>query len=1197
MSQHRSIPATRSFNLDLKTTIEGLRGHHATWNEILKLVATDDVPGLHRILCNAKFDNWSPEKLLDMLRESLTGNYHPQSYNQFEYDLVSAIYELGGDAAVHLLHNSPFALPSRSTMVEHRRHISIRISTGKPKISDILENIKTMFEETQPGHRRVGMTITLDEISCDDRLCYLAETDDIAGLCEHAGSLFPSLKMGERLDVIRAVAAALREGSIHPAQEVLVAAISRNDESGYGARPVLILPTCKRGSFRDAALIIEIIRQAWKMSPFGDVLHGPVWSIASDGDPKRRPALFLHCMARELLPSDPLYVHLQNLNGLNLWVGSGGEVQDLDYKHTFKRICKLLCAREGILVNQVVVNKGLLALWLERLTDVDWSENPIFSLLNANSSVATRIQGILNPKDAQDVPRAVKLLNLTAELRNLNATSFNPSEHQTHRALSLLGEMLGALLEPFVDPTLSLSQQITSLVKFAHLACALYLSHGSSFMPHHLYSDLQCMVRTAVFRVAQSKILDPELKVFLCLLGDDVLEILFGRTRMIGGHKPNVDVGELTKRFESALRLDTIFQKYPHWEQRPRRLKLERARDVDHLSPRNWIGDLVAKNCNLQVCWTEGVRQAEQAISQNGQSISFGEIFSEPFVDLMRPKGGKYPGISAEVDCSLGESPSEVEGLDDIENNFTIPFYDGYTALVAEEQAASARVTPSIWMELEGEKKAHKKTILRLFMDPSFDIDYKKSTDRLLRVRYYSIGGDHSSLPDVELAAFDASSSLFHLGSLYATLICTDKAKVSIAILQCTAIKNGAQSLDRAPLDEVSLPNSSYEVSGQILSLRPHFQDLSNTSAAQSLLWIWDSFYVALNGISKSRTSQTVSTFRNLSFAVHGSIVHPLLVNEVISAPSSSFPSSIGCKLDSTWVVKEETLAHIEEKLHTVVRDDIARNRLPVFGSVRERVFPYTAIIDGASWVHSTNSIPVPTSSTVPQPCYICRRQVSGPDRQNHMGKHILCALRQMKEGGDMAASVSDLYPCGFCGQSTVGSGACSIDIKGGLAKSSCSQTYAFRISSAFRMSERKPCTNVPLKCRVPSCSEVHWKYNLPRHLNERHPSWRNLLPQAAQALITADIAISADEEDQLLAGTSDCEDLSPNQPIYETRRSCSPSGIEEERGQSPRHVRHYHTSQHLPPPQFTATLLYQSQQNTAHPDPTNNVFTYSSSS
>ncbi|KAF8966236.1 hypothetical protein BDZ97DRAFT_1657828, partial [Flammula alnicola] len=73
----------------------------------------------------------------------------------------------------------------------------------------------------------------------------------------------------------------------------------------------------------------------------------------------------------------------------------------------------------------------------------------------------------------QDVPRAIKLLNLSADIRHLDDSEFDPSKQSTHRALSVLGETLAALVKPFINPDFSLSQEITRLVKFAHTACAL----------------------------------------------------------------------------------------------------------------------------------------------------------------------------------------------------------------------------------------------------------------------------------------------------------------------------------------------------------------------------------------------------------------------------------------------------------------------------------------------------------------------------------------------------------------------------------------------------------------------------------------------------------------------------------------------------------------------------------------------------
>ncbi|KAF9471318.1 hypothetical protein BDN70DRAFT_888264 [Pholiota conissans] len=116
-----------------------------------------------------------------------------------------------------------------------------------------------MFKDVKPGHRKTGMTLSMDEM-----------VNEIGGLCEHSGKELPSVKMGKNLDFVRAVTCAIRDGKIHIGQEIFVAAIARNDDADCDAKPVLLIPTCKKGSYRDSALVIEMIRQAWKFSPYGE---------------------------------------------------------------------------------------------------------------------------------------------------------------------------------------------------------------------------------------------------------------------------------------------------------------------------------------------------------------------------------------------------------------------------------------------------------------------------------------------------------------------------------------------------------------------------------------------------------------------------------------------------------------------------------------------------------------------------------------------------------------------------------------------------------------------------------------------------------------------------------------------------------------------------------------------------------------
>ncbi|KAJ3537998.1 hypothetical protein NMY22_g5352 [Coprinellus aureogranulatus] len=1199
-----------------ETSVDGHKDDKATWKKVFELAGTKDIPALHRIFRVGWKYSWSVDKLLEQMESALIGKYVPYSFSQLEFDLAAAVYEIGGGAALYALHKSPFALPCERTVQAHRKSFNLTISSGKVRISDILKNIEVMFKNLRKLDgtplKRVGITLMMDEIASDGRLCYMPLEDLCVGLCEHGAEKFASTKMGQNLELIEAITLALRAGEIHIGQEILVVAFARNDEVNHAAMPVLILPTCKSGTALTFAVIIEKCRQAWQMSPYGEALHGPLWSIASDGDPKRRPSLYLHCMVKPIASADPLYPHLGELQGLNLMTGLKSETHDMDYKHTFKRICKLLCTREGILVNGTTVNKDLLWHWLEKLEDVDWTENTLHSLLHPNATTSQNIDRLLNPKDPQDVPRAIKLLVLVSELRNLDTSSFTPSELVTHKALSILGEMLHALIEPFINPKLSLAQQITSLVKFAFMACALYIKHEQHFMPHHLYSDLQSMVKTAVFRVAHTLNLDPELVVLLCLLGDDVLEKLFGRTRMIGGHVPNVAVDDLCIRFASCIRLAEIYREHRHWEEVPDRLKLIRNRDFDHLGPRDWSSPatkaVTLAGGKLKVCWDLGMDEAEASLKKYGYAFSFADYFKNwrDGVDLMRPiPGKKYPGISAEVDRSLedlvkegtGQASGSVEY--DLNARYEFRSWDGKAAL-AREQAEEAHASTeghSIWMPIDG-KNVHKKTIVRVFMDPTLDLDYNKSTDRLLRVKCYSIGGDkrgkQSSVAYRELPR----DQVLELDDLFGTLVSVKDIGVSLAIAKCIGIKTATSRLRSAPLDEISLPDSTYEISGQILSLLPFTSEHAIAGTAQeSILWTWNGAFISLDKFDPKApkkpknppAAQPIDSKQNMVLTVNGSLVRPLSASDSTPVPCSLLPGSfldanatLANRLDRTYVISEEALLRIEGELHKRVtdtqheEDSDLRGRIPMFGATRAGyIFPYRMERVGAAPLkHATQAIVATAHAKAgPQPCGLCEKQISPQARQTHIGSHILFNLRGIEETCEMKQQVSADYPCGFCGSANSGPGGCTIDIVGGKASSSCKYAYKFIVSIASQCKPSKPCTNVPVKCL---CTQVHWKYNMRRHLDERHPGWRTQTDRTMLKLLAAIEITPAEEESLGVPEDKQGIDVRRRPSEREVSRMAPLSILRELPGDSPRRPR-------LPPPVTRPTDL---PQFSIHPPP-----------
>ncbi|KAF8982145.1 hypothetical protein BDQ17DRAFT_1438041 [Cyathus striatus] len=221
--------------LNTDKALSQLHVHEETWTMILKEIRTQNVLGLHRIFRNAKMQNWSTEALLDQIHLTLDGEYHAKWFSDLEYDLATVIQVLRGNAALYVLQNSPFAFPSHMTIMDECQKFRICISCGKLKMTDLIANINTEFKDIPVDHFIAGVTLSMDKIACDAQLVYLAENDDIAGLCEHAALQFHSIKMGTDLEIVHSMASAVHKGKVHVRQEVFVAAFSQNAETYYGA--------------------------------------------------------------------------------------------------------------------------------------------------------------------------------------------------------------------------------------------------------------------------------------------------------------------------------------------------------------------------------------------------------------------------------------------------------------------------------------------------------------------------------------------------------------------------------------------------------------------------------------------------------------------------------------------------------------------------------------------------------------------------------------------------------------------------------------------------------------------------------------------------------------------------------------------------------------------------------------------------
>ncbi|KAJ7914001.1 hypothetical protein B0H13DRAFT_1611972 [Mycena leptocephala] len=249
--------------------------------------------------------------------------------------MLVLFYELGDGGSVYAMNHSLVTLPSRNTIQPYLRQFSLIPSVNGLRISDISKNITALFgphtrrdEETDAFPPiKCGDTLSFDELSTERRIDYMTETDEMGGFCmEHLAEL-ETIKVGKDTRTVETAVAAVKEGKVQIAHETCVGAIWRLYETNYGAKPVFMGPTCKKGPWQDSLHTMETVVEAWKRSPDGEIKHGPILSVATDGEHKRRLALFVMCMKEEILPGNPLYPFGRNLPGLNLRVGKDNTVR------------------------------------------------------------------------------------------------------------------------------------------------------------------------------------------------------------------------------------------------------------------------------------------------------------------------------------------------------------------------------------------------------------------------------------------------------------------------------------------------------------------------------------------------------------------------------------------------------------------------------------------------------------------------------------------------------------------------------------------------------------------------------------------------------------------------------------------------------------------------------------------------------
>ncbi|KAJ7442894.1 hypothetical protein B0H11DRAFT_1910549 [Mycena galericulata] len=558
-------------------------------------VAESDYPPLTQLLSAGLRNGASPRKLINLLGDVVEGlvKYTTRpSTDSRTLDIGLMSYVLGGRKLLYALSHG-MGLPSLRTLRRYMAFTRIMPTIGTINLSDIIHNIEQVVLKPREAAGRTklrGGSLLIDETALEERAVHFRHNNRVGGVCwRHSSSVNLFLNT---YDSALKLAKDLKGGKAHLTKEMTVVAATCFGESG--TYPILALPACKHMTADDSTTIYQVVTKAWNMHAASKV--GILWSWATDGDMMRRVAGYKEFLAHKLLPTSPIYGTLAEMVGLNLYTGLDEVTLDFDFKHIFKRtfswqtgICTLLRSVQGIVLNN---GRAVIALG-----ELDY--------------------GTMDADTCADVD-----------------------------ALRLLGEVIKAILEPFVNTGMSLTDQITSLSTFAYLSFTLFRVSRTQYMSNQLYGDRQTMVKN----LAKQTQLDPTQPFYLFQVGDDPLERLFGKLRLLGGHNSAMNYSQAIDRLGHAADLQGAFVRNPDLDQGERRLNMSRSEGVDHLTMKSFTGNLIAGLCHQPGAWDDG-RDIAIGILKNSavapEEYDYAKIFADGKTDMLAPFGnGLYPGVA-----------------------------------------------------------------------------------------------------------------------------------------------------------------------------------------------------------------------------------------------------------------------------------------------------------------------------------------------------------------------------------------------------------------------------------------------------------------------------------------------------------------------------------------------------------------------
>ncbi|EJD39225.1 hypothetical protein AURDEDRAFT_71265 [Auricularia subglabra TFB-10046 SS5] len=598
---------------------------------LIRDVARSDVPNICVAIRVGLRNHRGVAGLLEKVAAAKERLYKPKDFQRRDYDVARLLHCVGGDSAVTIASRA-LNLPSLRTIKRHSRTAPLEVATGYPKAAELTRNIDAMYPTSiarmVPGTGVVGIALMVDEISLEKRLRYDSRHNTILGLCrEHSTALSKDFNS---MDDANAIWTALREKDTHLACEATVAALGplAGDGSSYVARAIHVSGSCKKETALAHSRLLSTIYDTAEAHPKLDGAR--IYYIATDGEAKRGAAAVPLTLAKELAADSPIFDQLCDLPLFNTLCGANDLTLDKDYKHLFKRSRTALIGERGIDMLGEIITPDLLR---QHLHDCGMS--------------SSRSHALFNPNDAQDVPLACDLL---AEVMRVPAPlpTASPGYARKRRAIQLLGQLYGFLLRPYLTPSYSVREQLNDIFTAMHMMLVFYVEGRGAFCPIQTYADWMHAGKNVAFVIAKIKIDTPNGSFYLVLMGTDRLEFSFSKVRTLVPNDSNADIFQCGGRLSTASEMAQILSEHPDWDRgTSRRLHLAPldsegriARNVDHISPKSWTGDVGVKNVSVRTAWRIGRQKAIEIFKSYGfDAAAVFKRLEEEGKDILHPLG------------------------------------------------------------------------------------------------------------------------------------------------------------------------------------------------------------------------------------------------------------------------------------------------------------------------------------------------------------------------------------------------------------------------------------------------------------------------------------------------------------------------------------------------------------------------------